>query len=159
MSAVSLEQQLSAYVEYLRDMGVYDLYHRPDPTVCCRWTRAKTSHPSPDPRSSKPRRTCSRPIDQPHFKAARQSADPFRYAPDQDFLHRWLNHLPSILSLPCQPSTFPRRSFAAALAAVQAEIGDCTRCPLAYAGTQDHRLRGRRSQRPAHVRWRRTGCR
>ena len=30
---MAFEEQLSAYVDYLRDMGIYDLYYRGDPTV------------------------------------------------------------------------------------------------------------------------------
>ena len=39
-----------------------------------------------------------------------------------------------MILLLCRRAGSPHREKAEALAAIQQEIGDCTRCPLAYAG-------------------------
>ena len=61
------EQQLRAYVDYLRDMGIYDLYRRQEPqTLLTREVRAKlTALPAPTPvappgQPSRPRGPCRR---------------------------------------------------------------------------------------------------
>jgi uracil-DNA glycosylase len=119
------EQQLRAYVDYLRDMGIYDLYHRDDPKTLLpdslreKLTAAPTTRtaapPAPPPAVS----AGPPPIPQPDARAEFLSMPK---PPSFD----------SLAPLPAEP--IPPALRVAALEALRAEIGDCTRCPLAYAG-------------------------
>jgi uracil-DNA glycosylase len=119
------EQQLRAYVDYLRDMGIYDLYHRDDPRTFLpdalrERLSAATISMAPAPRSA-PRPTPA-PAPVPPAVVRDATVDLMPKPPSLD----------SIAPLPGEPIAADLR--AAALAALHAEIGDCTRCPLAYAG-------------------------
>jgi len=122
------EQQLRAYVDYLRDMGIYDLYHRDAPTTLLpdalrKKLSANTTAPAVAPRSAPPAvpaRAAVAPTPPPAIRAA--PIDLMPKPPSFD----------SLAPLPAAPIAPELR--AAALAALQTEIGDCTRCPLAYAG-------------------------
>ncbi|HEY5214897.1 MAG TPA: uracil-DNA glycosylase [Acidobacteriaceae bacterium] len=131
------QQQLRAYVDYLRDMGIYDLYHREDPKVLLpeslreRLSAATQSPAMPTPRYSAvpsvPSRPAAPPLAAKTFQAV-ESAPP----PDLSSL---MPKPPSFDSLvPISTQIIPAADRVAALDAVRAEIGDCTRCPLAYAG-------------------------
>jgi uracil-DNA glycosylase family 4 len=136
------EQQLRAYVDYLRDMGIYDLYHREDPKVLLpeslREKLAAANRPSaagrtstPAPRHAPAQQAPSRPTTPP---LAARPATPAPSAPPSE-LSSLMPKPPSfdaLAPLPVQPIAPALR--AAALEAVRAEIGDCTRCPLAYGG-------------------------
>jgi uracil-DNA glycosylase family 4 len=138
----SPQQQLRAYVDYLRDMGVYDLYRQDEPKVLLpegflrEAASQRVSEPAKMPviapaplKPSAPAVTT--------FAAAQARAQPAAPAPAP---------LPSELQAPmAKPISFdalaplpaasiPPTERAAALAAIRADIGDCTRCPLAYAG-------------------------
>ena len=129
MSAVTLEQQLSAYVEYLRDMGVYDLYHRADPIVSLPESLREK------PPLSAPVETRTNPV--PSFTSTvSQAAATSVIEPDAPAGFSSSMAKPPSLDLlaPLPTHIIPVADRSAALAAVQAEIGDCTRCPLAYAG-------------------------
>lgn len=128
MSESPLEQQLSAYVEYLRDMGVYDLYRRADPSVLLAesFQRKTASSESPALPDSLPRsQTFAAPLSehtaQPDGLAV-GSSSPMAKPPSLDSL------------APLLTDILPASSRPAALQSVRLEIGDCTRCPLAYAG-------------------------
>jgi len=151
---LSPQQQLRAYVDYLRDLGVYDLYARRDPAtrlpedlraaIAAGLARPPAQPlPSARPRpSSLPQPTPPRP--QPPVRAApsTQAASATTYF---DLEPAALN-LPPELAVPMpKPVSFdelvpltndilPVAARASALQAVRADIGDCTRCPLAYAG-------------------------
>ena len=105
------EQQLRAYVEYFRDLGVHDFYRRGEPVAVAETIVMAVSEPVmaaelPVVVSSKPA-----------------------------FLEPPIAKLVSFDDLaPLPLSRVPASEKAAALAAIQEEIGDCTRCPLAYAG-------------------------
>jgi uracil-DNA glycosylase len=116
------EQQLRAYVDYLRDMGIYDLYRREDPQVLMteelRTRLSAATHavatagpPAPPPRPP------ATPVPAPSESYSSMPKPP---------------HFDTLAPLPVQ--ILPAGERFAALEAVRADIGDCTRCPLAYAG-------------------------
>ena len=141
------QQNLRAYVDYLRDMGIYDLYRRDEPLTllpeALRAAIASTAATAKMPVATPPQRTAAPPprVAPPQPRAPIQTAA--RVQPPQAETPR---HLPPELSVPMpKPVSFddlaplplqiiPPADRAAALEAVRAEIGDCTRCPLAYAG-------------------------
>ena len=142
------QQNLRAYVDYLRDLGIYDLYRRAEPrtllpealrsAIASSAATAKVMMaPAPAPRATvSPQRAAPPPARVP-FQAAARVQPPEVETP---------RDLPPELSVPMpKPVSFddlaplplqiiPPADRAAALEAVRAEIGDCTRCPLAYAG-------------------------
>jgi uracil-DNA glycosylase len=109
-------QQLRAYVEYLRDIGVHDFYRRGEPVY------SETS-PTPPPVA---------PVEAAVVVKELEAAPvPGRPA----FLEPPIATLVSFDNLALLPeSRVAPAHKAAALAAIQEDIGDCTRCPLAYAG-------------------------
>jgi uracil-DNA glycosylase family 4 len=129
------EQQLRAYVDYLRDMGIYDLYHREDAKILLpdslREKLASTS------RGTKP---MAAPVNVvAHVPSLPPRPSPLAVPPQSAAQPSELTasmpkppSLDSLSPLPSQPVAPALR--AEALLAVRAEIGDCTRCPLAYAG-------------------------
>lgn len=127
MSAVDLERQLGAYVEYLRDMGIYDLYSRPDPTVLL--PEASPATPSESAQAEAP----SSPLGHAGSGARSDSAA---------VLHDVSSEFPLPMAKPPSLDSFAPQSQGTVVAAdrlvalesIRAEIGDCTRCPLAYAG-------------------------
>ena len=162
------EQALRAWVEYLREMGVYDLYRHPQPaTVLPEATLARlragrvaavpTAMAKPAGTPTKPGSNVgparSRPVPpalegtrpatfRPPETQARNSAPPqipLNAEPEAP------PALPPELAAPMPkpqalqdllPAADPVASAdrASALERLRAEIGDCTRCPLAYAG-------------------------
>jgi uracil-DNA glycosylase family 4 len=167
--SISPEQQLRAYVEYFRDLGVYELYHRESPQVGVpeRW-RELLAQPKPVPvttgAAAKPNATVAAnaqkeiPQARPAASSVRSPIQPSRPAAQpvqaQSLQTRvqpepppnYFETLPQELQAPMpKPVSFdaltplpaeivPVDQRAAALEVVRAEIGDCTRCPLAYAG-------------------------
>jgi len=108
------EQQLRAYVEYLRDIGVHDFYRRGEPVF------AEIHEPPPGPVEAAA-----------VVEELKANAVPSRPA----FLEPPITKLVSFDNLaPLPESRVAPAHRAAALAAIKEEIGDCTRCPLAYAG-------------------------
>jgi uracil-DNA glycosylase len=165
--SVSPEQQLRAYVEYFRDLGVYELYRRESPQMGVpeRWREllARPKSAQATSGAAKPAAgaaaSSQREIPQarPAASVARPSAQPVQRAvqpvqaqiPQARFEPEppsYFDTLPQELQAPMpKPVSFdalaplpaeivPAGKRVAALEAVQAEIGDCTRCPLAYAG-------------------------
>jgi DNA polymerase len=136
------EQQLRAYVDYLRDMGIYDLYRRDDPKVLLpeglRERLAVGAKPlataSPPVVAARPPVAVARPVVSPAASPPRvaPSAAP---PPSSSEIYSSMPkppHFDTLAVLPTQ--SVPAGERAAALEAVREEIGDCTRCPLAYAG-------------------------
>jgi DNA polymerase len=132
MTAVDLERQLGAYVEYLRDMGVYDLYFRGDPAVSL-----------PEGLVGKPSQSTQSEITKPQSPPSSFAAPaPPVAATTASGLSDISSEFPSPMPKPSSLDTLaplPAHAIAAAdrpaaLDAIRAEIGDCTRCPLAYAG-------------------------
>jgi DNA polymerase len=141
------EQQLRAYVDYLRDMGVYDLYRRENPSVLLPESlrhalatsaatipvvKAATVPPAPVVTAAdRPSQgATATPGHGPPPQAAPPALPPDLTAP-----------MPKPLSFdalaPLPARIVPAAERVAALAAVRANIGDCTRCPLAYAGRRN----------------------
>jgi DNA polymerase len=132
------EQQLRAYVDYLRDMGIYDLYRRDDPKVLLpegmRERLAVGMQPaSPPGVAMRPPVAVARPALSPAISPPKVSA-PAAATSSSEFYASMPKppHFDTLAVLPTQ--LVPAGERAAALEAVRAEIGDCTRCPLAYAG-------------------------
>src|ERR1700729_1074008 len=104
------EQQLRAYVEYLRDMGVHDFYRQGDPVV------AEAREMPPQPAEA--------------VVAVEESA-----LARPTFLEPPIAKLVSFNDLAPLPEIRVAASHRAdALIGIKEDIGDCTRCPLAYAG-------------------------
>ncbi len=159
-------EQLRAYVEYLRDMGIHDLYRHGEPlapetlaALLAEFAPAQLPVPAPKPAPGRPPVTA--PAQHPGAPSVRQpgpsanASSPL--APPRGPATLNLTPAPE----PVQPSRpsflevpIPRpRSFdelmplpadriapeqkPAALAAIRTLIGDCTRCPLAYAGRRN----------------------
>jgi uracil-DNA glycosylase len=139
------EQQLRAYVEYLRDLGVYDLYRRGEPDLAMEPSTApsvESAVPAPvavpvapavsapplqrEPPQAPPKVVSPPPV--PAIERPKQIPPSFPPEPDIAKLVSFDNLAP----LP--EIRLAAKDRPAALAAIQEEIGDCTRCPLAYAG-------------------------
>ena len=180
----SPESGLRAWIEYLRDMGMYDLYRREAPgsvlpaSVLERWKAGSRGGVTAGLAGSPPPKSLVEPVaaaavflGSPHHpvlsqalpsqpkarsKVAGEGALAARAAPrsgpvepsrsyfstegegSQGLPPELVapmpkpNPLESLLPLPAAPLPITERG--AALERLQAEIGDCTRCPLAYAG-------------------------
>jgi DNA polymerase len=136
-------QQLRAYVDYLRDMGIYDLYRRSEPSVemtaaLREMLTAGAALPATakvDTGAREPERRT--PVGEVSVARSVVAARP-REGQDRSLAElssiSMVKPVPFDAMLPPPPAAIPAGERAAALAAVRAEIGDCTRCPLAYAG-------------------------
>ncbi|HLI75973.1 MAG TPA: uracil-DNA glycosylase [Acidobacteriaceae bacterium] len=166
--SVSPEQQLRAYVDYFRDLGVHELYRHEAGLAQMppRWRElaAQPKPPAPQTRIAQPTGAPERSLrvagpatSQAPTRPRAPVAEPARPAaaapraeqsravaePDRTYFEA---ALPQELQAPMpKPVSFdalatlptevlPAGKRVAALEAVRAEIGDCTRCPLAYAG-------------------------
>jgi uracil-DNA glycosylase family 4 len=108
------EQQLRAYVEYLRDIGVHDFYRQGGPVI------AEVSDAPPMPVAAT-------------LVVEELEAPPVPSRPA--FLEPPIAKLVSFDDLAPLPEVRVAPAHKAdALVAIKEEIGDCTRCPLAYAG-------------------------
>jgi len=110
------EQQLRAYVEYFRDLGVHDFYRQGEPVFAAEAVVAAVASPEVA--------AASEPVVEPPVVSSKPA-----------FLEPPIAKLVSFDDLaPLPQSRVAAAEKAEALAAIQEEIGDCTRCPLAYAG-------------------------
>jgi DNA polymerase len=150
--SLSPEQQLRAYVEYFRDLGVYEMYRREAPQVSApeRWrelptqvrpaamtSQAAASQLRPTERVPVaavrgPKPTMPRLPEAPPMAEAAQSY--FEAALPQELAAPMPKPVPFDALAPLPTEILPAAQRVAALEAVREEIGDCTRCPLAYAG-------------------------
>jgi uracil-DNA glycosylase family 4 len=154
----SPQQHLRAYVDYLRDLGVYDLYVRNDPATAlpeslraaiaagpaappvlrqaassppvnraqsATRAQASTPHPTPSPRA---------PLAQPAPPTTYFDTEPAALNLPPELAVPMPKPVPFDDLVPLNNDIIPAAQRAAALQAVRADIGDCTRCPLAYAG-------------------------
>ncbi|HSU19778.1 MAG TPA: uracil-DNA glycosylase family protein [Acidobacteriaceae bacterium] len=164
------EQQLRAYIEYFRDMGVYDLYRREPAQAALpeRWREllasGRVGRPDPAvPQVSQPKQVVSSTQSAPRlaqrpsappvasatpFKAApnlvdgppssagsaSQSPSPFETSLPQELAAPMPKPVPFDQLAPLPTEVIAPAQRVAALEAIRADIGDCTRCPLAYAG-------------------------
>ncbi|HEY6374011.1 MAG TPA: uracil-DNA glycosylase [Edaphobacter sp.] len=121
-------EQLRAYVEYFRDMGVYEFYRRGEPVSA---ELAETAGLAGDvvvEAAAEPRPAVV------ETAAVAVSAAPVVSA-KTSFLEPPIPKLVSFDDLaPLPESRVAAGEKATALRLIQEEIGDCTRCPLAYAG-------------------------
>ena len=113
------EQQLRAYVEYFRDLGVHDFYRRGEPALAVEADLVAGASAREDVSA----------------KAAVVAERSSVIENKPGFLEPAIPKLVSFDDL----APLPKKRLAAsekaeALVAIQQEIGDCTRCPLAYAG-------------------------
>jgi uracil-DNA glycosylase len=122
--AVEPGQQLRAYVEYLRDLGVHDFYRQGEPVYA--EAAADAIVPVEQASAVQPLPVEVPVIEEP--EAAPVSTRPAFLEPPIAKLVSFneLAPLPEIRVAPAHKVE--------ALVAIQEEIGDCTRCPLAYAG-------------------------
>ena len=154
-------QQLRAYVDYLRDIGVYDLYQQPNPTtILTDEVRAaiaatkpqqtvSSERPSARTIAATPRAPVQTVQKLPAAASGRtyneqRPAEPpppatyFDIEPQPELPASLASPMPVPVSFdklaPLPVEIIPAAARASALEAVRAEIGDCTRCPLAYAG-------------------------
>jgi uracil-DNA glycosylase len=146
--SVDAAEQLRAWVEYFRDLGVYDLYRQgePIPGYGLAGIAAQDAEPVSAPPESKTPSVVQPIPPQQLVRPAREQSAPVAgslpYAPppppkpiDRSFLEPPSMPLISFDKLtPLPTELVPAADKAAALLAIQQEIGDCTRCPLAYAG-------------------------
>jgi DNA polymerase len=165
--------QLRAYVEYLRDLGIHDLYRQSEPLAPEALAALLAEFAPPKTLAQKPAATPAvksspqpgtpagpgAPSMQPYRMGGSSETSPASpFAPPKRAAAT-LNLTPAPEALPSQrPSflevTIPRpKSFdelvplpqdrvpaeerPAALTAIRELIGDCTRCPLAYAGRRN----------------------
>lgn len=119
------QEQLRAYVEYFRDMGVHDFYRVGEPIEGGVYAEAAVEVPAVVAVPSA-------------VAAARVAVAPSVVSPEiakPSVLEPAMAKLLSFDALAPLPEVrVADAGKAAALKAIQEEIGDCTRCPLAYAG-------------------------
>lgn len=117
------EQQLRAYVDYFRDMGIHDFYRRGEPIAI--EAAAVVVAPSTPSVETLP---VAAPAPAPAVAIA---AVPLSHVPQEPVIPKLIS-FDDLAPLPA--SRIPVAEREAALQAIRKEIGDCTRCPLAYAG-------------------------
>ena len=122
--ADALIDPLRAYVEYFRDLGVYDLYRQSGP-----WA----DEPVLDEAEGMPARAAMEPAAlEAHVREAAVAPvvpAPFSNTETSIPKPRSFDELWTLPTLHVPPAERDE-----ALRVVQEEIGDCTRCPLAYGG-------------------------
>ncbi|QHS50639.1 uracil-DNA glycosylase family protein [Edaphobacter sp. 12200R-103] len=134
------EQQLRAYVEYLRDLGVYNLYRRGDPV----FEKAEQEQPvaTASAAAHASEQVTVAPVQAPVLTASsmRTIPQPAQPTPATPLTLRASSEpeIPKLISFndlaPLPEVRHEPAAKSAALEAIREEIGDCTRCPLAYAG-------------------------
>lgn len=151
MAAGESDQALRAYVEYLRDLGVYTFYRHGEPVYeevaaakdVVDIVRAVSAPPATRPPAAQPPAPVMQRAEQVASTPV-SSTTPVRSAPPvtepppparNDLLEPPIPKPVSFNDLaPLPVERIAPAGRPAALAAIQEEIGDCTRCPLAYAG-------------------------
>ncbi len=164
-SFVAARQQLRAYLDFLRDMGIHDLYHRADPKVVIpEWllsqpvtaalpvqVKADAPRGSAQAAAIAQRRAAnsaatslsgghgSAVLQQPLAQAVGSTGEGVGLATGRPFPSiegsSFMAKPPSLdLLAPIPVRIVPAAERPAALHAVRAAMGECTRCPLAYAG-------------------------
>jgi uracil-DNA glycosylase len=122
------EQQLRAYVDYLRDMGIHDFYRQGEPVLAEVAVGPVTAVAEVAVVSE----TRSLPV---KAAAVVEERTAVSVASRPEYLEPPIAKLVSFDDLaPLPESRVAAAHKAEALVAIQKEIGDCTRCPLAYAG-------------------------
>ena len=125
---------LRAYVEYLRDLGIYDLYRKGEPVES-------------EELAVEPQQAGVETVTEPALPVATVEPTPVMAAPSPIVVPVVVpsvpaaqtpeSSIPKLVSFndlsPLPEQTLAAAARPAALQAIQEEIGDCTRCPLAYA--------------------------
>ncbi len=135
------QQQLRAYIDYLRDLGIYDLYRRHEPRVMLpEGFVTRTAQLKGPPAAQAIERSAQAARQSPFEQAQARAAGVSAQAPKAHSMERaefepfMPKPVPFDLLASLPEAGVPAEQRAAALAAIRADIGDCTRCPLAYAG-------------------------
>jgi uracil-DNA glycosylase family 4 len=127
-------EPLRAWVEYYRDLGIYDFYRRGEPALAATFKEEAVAAIEAEATPELASITVVASADDD------RSEEPYPEAaiPSHNLSvvsSMAANKLISFNDLTALPATrVPVADRAAALLAIQQEIGDCTRCPLAYAG-------------------------
>jgi uracil-DNA glycosylase len=126
------EQQLRAYVEYLRDLGIHDFYRQGEPVFAEVGAGPVVSAAEVSVAAAVVPEARSLPV---QADAAIEERRAVSVVARPEYLELPIAKLVSfndLAPLPVSRVAAPHK--AEALVAIQKEIGDCTRCPLAYAG-------------------------
>jgi DNA polymerase len=122
--------RLRAYVAYFRDLGVHDFYRWSEPAPQTQLTSAVIEQPVPPVSAATPVPVAAvtvPEIDDREPQPAQMLPPELREPP-----------IPKLYSfdelVPLPTTTVPAADRPAAMKLIQDEIGDCTRCPLAYGG-------------------------
>jgi len=125
-------EQLRAYVEYFRDMGIYEFYRRGEPVFVESAESTEIAGSIGDVVAGAAAEL--RPAVVESAAVVEVSTPPVVSA-ETNYLEPAIPKLVSFDDLaPVPESRVAAREKAGALVAIREEIGDCTRCPLAYAG-------------------------
>lgn len=126
-------EQLRAYLEYFRDLGVYNLYRRGEPVDEAEVLAALP--PSAAVAPAEPPRAAPQKVELPPAAETVSKPTPPSIPLRREYSEPEIPKLVSFDNLAPLPEV--RLSPAdkpAALEMIREDIGDCTRCPLAYAG-------------------------
>lgn len=145
VEGVSGAEQLRAYVEYLRDLGVYDLYQREGAwsaagaALASSLSAAPVVAPVAAPArvAAEPVRTVAAPVAavRPAPASVVKAPVPLPPVPAKVYAEPVIAKPQSFDQLVPLPTTkVAPGERAAALKVIREDIGDCTRCPLAYGG-------------------------
>lgn len=125
-------EQLRAYVEYFREMGIYEFYRRGEPVFVESAESTEIAGSIGDVVAGAAAEL--RPAVVESAAVVEVSTPPVVSA-ETNYLEPAIPKLVSFDDLaPLPESRVAAREKAGALVAIREEIGDCTRCPLAYAG-------------------------
>ncbi|RXH56993.1 uracil-DNA glycosylase [Granulicella sibirica] len=141
-------QQLRGYVEYFRDLGVYDFYRQDGDSDSELVARLAATLAGPaEALVAQDVPVAAKPVAAPAVSSPRPSTPPAPVAPvkpavvappqasSTPYSDISIPKPPSFDELaPLPPVRVAPEERAGALRVLQEEIGDCTRCPLAYAG-------------------------
>jgi len=131
------EEQLRAYVEYFRDLGVYDFYRQGEPVLAAMKEsvqQAAMIEAVTQVRSAQPEQVAV-PQQRVSVSSVTVPVQPASTPLYNDSLEPPIPKLVSFNNLaPLPTERLAAADRPVALKAIQEEIGDCTRCPLAYAG-------------------------
>lgn len=120
--------QVGAWVEYYRDLGIHDFYRASGVVEDVAVTHDAESSSVPE---TLPQEAVERPFDQAPILEKDPVSQPLESLSAVSPVSRLVS-FDQLAPLPAE--SVPVGSRAAALQAIRDEIGDCTRCPLAYAG-------------------------
>ena len=138
-TTTSPSQQLRAYVDYLRDLGIYDLYRRENPKALLSQALRESLIVEMTAHSAQVQPTPAiRTVAAVKAQGVRPAQPRNQEFPQPPAISpEFSAPMPKPVSFdalgPIAEAVAPELR-AEALKAVQAYLGDCTRCPLAYAG-------------------------